>query len=92
MTFGNNIDIKDTQAGLHFIIEVVSPYTYEEIEVRAKEFKLELYTINRFNVKALQNNSERKTLIIGFSKIEQQQIPEAVQRLKKIIIDPSGTI
>ncbi|WP_440858590.1 MocR-like transcriptional regulator GabR [Staphylococcus shinii] len=92
MTFGNNIDIKDTQAGLHFIIEVVSPYTYEEIEARAKEFKLELYTINRFNVKALQNNSERKTLIIGFSKIEQQQIPEAVQRLKKVIIDPSGTI
>jgi len=43
-------------------------------------------------VKALQNNSERKTLIIGFSKIEQQQIPEAVQRLKKVIIDPSGTI
>lgn len=92
MTFGNNIDIKDTQAGLHFIIEVVSPYTYEEIEVRAKEFKLEFYTINRFNVKALQNNSKRKTLIIGFSKIEQQQIPEAVQRLKKVIIDPSGTI
>lgn len=92
MTFGNNIDIKDTQAGLHFIIEVVSPYTYEEIELRAKQHKLELYTINRFKVKALQNNGERKTLIIGFSKIKQHQIPAAVQRLKKVIIGSSGTI
>lgn len=92
MIFDENIDIKDTQAGLHFIIEVVSPYSYEEIESRAKEYKLELYTINRFNVTALQNNSERKILIIGFSKIEQQQIPDAVQRLKKVINASSGTI
>lgn len=92
MIFGENIDIKDTQAGLHFIIEVVSPYSYEEIESRAKEYKLELYTINRFNVTALQNNSERKILIIGFSKIEQQQIPDAVQRLKKVINATSGTV
>ncbi|PHK49987.1 PLP-dependent aminotransferase family protein [Staphylococcus edaphicus] len=91
-TFGTRIDIKDTQAGLHFIVEVISSYSYEEIESRAKDYNLELYTINRFNVKPLQNNSDRKILIIGFSKIQQQQIPEAVQRLKKVITDSSGTI
>ncbi|MGO3048902.1 PLP-dependent aminotransferase family protein [Staphylococcus casei] len=80
------ITIKDTQAGLHFIIEAKSRYTYTEIETRARDQKLELYTINRFSMKALQNNSESKLLIIGFSKIQQQQVPEAVQRLKKVLL------
>ncbi len=35
MIFGENIDIKDTKQ-VTFIIEVVSPYSYEEIESRAK--------------------------------------------------------
>ncbi|MGO2988491.1 MAG: PLP-dependent aminotransferase family protein [Staphylococcus saprophyticus] len=87
MAFGEHIQIKDTQAGLHFIIEVNSPYSYEEIETRAKEQKLELYTINRFKVKALQKNNGPKILIIGFSKIEQNHIPEAVQRLKSVLIE-----
>ena len=64
-----------------------SPYSYEEIETRAKEQKLELYTINRFKVKALQKNNGPKILIIGFSKIEQNHIPEAVQRLKSVLIE-----
>ena len=84
-TFTNNIRIKDTRAGLHFIVEVITPFSYQEIESRAKEMKLELYTLNRFSVKALEKNSSYKTLIIGFSKIKQEQIPQAVQRLKEVI-------
>ncbi|WP_204179923.1 MULTISPECIES: PLP-dependent aminotransferase family protein [unclassified Staphylococcus] len=84
-TFTNNIRIKDTRAGLHFIVEVNTPFSYQEIESRAKEMKLELYTLNRFSVKALEKNSSYKTLIIGFSKIKQKQIPQAVQRLKEVI-------
>ncbi|MBL0376094.1 MULTISPECIES: MocR-like transcriptional regulator GabR [Staphylococcus] len=84
-TFTNNIRIKDTRAGLHFIVEVNTPFSYQEIESRAKEMKLELYTLNRFSVKALEKNSSYKTLIIGFSKIKQEQIPQAVQRLKEVI-------
>lgn len=83
--FTNNIRIKDTRAGLHFIVEVNTPFSYQEIESRAKEMKLELYTLNRFSVKALEKNSSYKTLIIGFSKIKQEQIPQAVQRLKEVI-------
>src|SRR5699024_1363431 len=79
-TFTRNIRIKDTRAGLHFIVEVITPFSYQEIESRAKEMKLELYTLNRFSVKALEKNSSYKTLIIGFSKIKQEQIPQAVQR------------
>lgn len=84
-TFTSNIRIKDTRAGLHFIVEVITPFSYQEIESRAKEMKLELYTLNRFSVKALEKNSLYKTLIIGFSKIKQEQIPQAVQRLKEVI-------
>ena len=47
--------------------------------------KLELYTLNRFSVKALEKNHAYKTLIIGFSKIKQDQIPQAVQRLKEVV-------
>ncbi|MDN6629950.1 MAG: PLP-dependent aminotransferase family protein, partial [Staphylococcus equorum] len=67
------------------IIEVTSPYTYTEIETRAKAQKLELYTIKRFSVKTFQKNEAIKILIIGFSKIEQSQIPEAVNRLKQVL-------
>lgn len=84
-SFKNDIRIKDTQAGLHFIIEVNTPFSYQEIESRAKEKKLELYTLNRFSVKALEKNNAYKTLIIGFSKIKQDQIPQAVQRLKEVV-------
>lgn len=84
-TFTSNIRIKDTRAGLHFIVEVNTPFSYQEIESRAKEMKLELYTLNRFSVKALEKNSSYKTLIIGFSKIKQEQIPRAVQRLKEVV-------
>ena len=55
-SFKNDIRIKDTQAGLHFIVEVNTPYSYQEIETRAKEMKLELYTLNRFSVKALEKS------------------------------------
>ncbi|MFQ3852641.1 MocR-like transcriptional regulator GabR [Staphylococcus parequorum] len=85
--FKDDIQIKDTRAGLHFIIEVTSPYTYAEIETRAKVQKLELYTIKRFSVKTFQKNEAVKILIIGFSKIEQSQIPEAVNRLKQVLSD-----
>src|SRR5699024_2093139 len=84
-TFTSNIRIKDTRAGLHFIVEVITPFSYQEIESRDKEMKLELYTLNRFSVKAIEKNSSYKTLIIGFSKIKQEQIPQAVQRLKEVI-------
>lgn len=84
-TFTNNIRIKDTRAGLHFIVEVNTPFSYQEIESRAKEMKLELYTLNRFSVKAIEKNNTYKTLIIGFSKIKQSQIPQAVQRLKEVV-------
>ena len=84
-SFKNDIRIKDTQAGLHFIVEVNTPFSYQEIESRAKEKKLELYTLNRFSVKALEKNNAYKTLIIGFSKIKQDQIPQAVQRLKEVV-------
>ena len=81
--FQDKVNIKDTEAGLHFMIEVKSPFTYEEIEQRAKEAKLELYTINRFVVKALEENNGVKTLIIGFSKIKIEQLDDAVRCLKK---------
>ncbi|HLR18892.1 MAG TPA: PLP-dependent aminotransferase family protein [Staphylococcus sp.] len=83
--FKEDIHIKDTRAGLHFIIEVISSYTYSEIEARAKAQKLELYTINRFTVKPTPTNERLKILIIGFSKIKQSEIPEAVNRLKHIL-------
>ena len=67
-SFKNDIRIKDTQAGLHFIVEVNTPYSYQEIETRAKEMKLELYTLNRFSVKALEKIMRIKRLSLVFQK------------------------
>jgi len=83
--FKNNIKVKDTRAGLHFIVEINTTYSYAEIESSAKEKRLELYTLNRFYVEPLENNKTNKTLIMGFSKIKQAQIPQAVRRLKEVL-------
>ena len=83
--FGDKIDIKDIPAGLHFMARFKTAESYDYIEAKAKEYKLEIYTLKRFS---LENESEPKKyaeLILGFANINTDDIAEAVERLYKII-------
>lgn len=84
-TFNAKIAIYDIPAGLHFLMDIETSLSYQEIEERAKEKKIELYTLRRFILsenELLLNN--QKKIIIGFANLEDAHIQKAVQRLASI--------
>lgn len=80
----NRIKIKAIPAGLHFIAEIKTHISYETFIERASQVKLELATLNHFkHSKDITEGSVN--VVIGFAHIEQEDIKEAVSRLKTII-------
>ena len=84
-TFGSKIDIKDIPAGLHFMARFETDKSYEYIEEKAKEYKLEIYTLRRFSLENESKPHNHIELILGFANIKTEDISDAVQRLAKII-------
>lgn len=83
--FKQNIIINDIPAGLHFLATFKTNQTYEMIEKRAYEEKLELFSLKRYSFESLANSSESIQLILGFATLKKEEILEAVERLYKII-------
>lgn len=83
--FKEKVRIQDIPAGLHFLARFKSDKSYEEIEARAKEVKLVIYTIRRFMLKKNYKEKNRVELVIGFANIEENQICDAVDRLWGVI-------
>lgn len=84
--FKEDISIYDMEAGLHFLLSIKTSLTYQEIEQKAHDNSIELYTLRRFMVDE-PANSRVKTLIIGFAKIELEDIEPAILKLKEIIYE-----
>ena len=84
--FKEDISIYDMEAGLHFLLSIKTSLTYQEIEQKAHDNSIELYTLRRFMVDE-PANSKVKTLIIGFAKIELEDIEPAILKLKEIIYE-----
>ncbi|RDW15392.1 PLP-dependent aminotransferase family protein [Oceanobacillus chungangensis] len=83
--FKNKINIQDIPAGLHFLAHFHSAKSYHDIRRAAKQEKLELYTIQRFLLKEVDDISEDIQIVIGFANIKDDEIDEAVERLYRII-------
>ncbi|MGE7665797.1 PLP-dependent aminotransferase family protein [Ureibacillus composti] len=79
------IVIHDIPAGLHFLVEVFTEKTYTAIEEQAILHKLELYTLKRFSLNSLPLIKKSRSIIIGFANIAPEDIPKAVERLKKVL-------
>lgn len=77
--------IYDIPAGLHFLIEVPTSKSYEEIEQAAQQEKLELYTLKRFSLNPLPLIQRNRLLVIGFANIQMEEVDEAIQRLARCI-------
>jgi GntR family transcriptional regulator/MocR family aminotransferase len=85
LKFGNDLDIEDIPAGLHFLAHFQTARSYEQIEERAVQNKLEIYSIKRFILKKSYTVKNKIDLVIGFANITEKNIPEAVERLYRII-------
>lgn len=79
------IVVYDIPAGLHFLIEVSTTKSYEEIEEAAQQQKLELYTLKRFSLNPLPLIQRNRLLVIGFANIQIEEVKEAIQRLNDCI-------
>lgn len=83
--FQDKIIIKDIQAGVHFVCQFKTMRTYDEIEERLKQRKLEVYTMRRFMLENKYKEKNKIELIIGFASIKTDKIQEAVERLYHVI-------
>lgn len=83
-TFKDQMEIIDVPAGLHFLTYMKTIKTYDEVKERAKEEKLEMYTLQRFNLTNQVESEQRLGIIIGFAAIQEERIEEAVYRLWRV--------
>jgi GntR family transcriptional regulator / MocR family aminotransferase len=83
---GSRIHVHDIPAGLHFLAQIQTETSVAEFQNRARQEKLELYTLERFKLsEAADEKPGHISLVIGFAAIDEKDIPEAVTRLKKIM-------
>lgn len=84
--FKHNIEIVDIPAGLHFRASFVTKRTYKEIIEKARQVKLEIYTMQRFMLEHRYKGDSRMEMILGFANIKEGEIEEAVDRLYQCIL------
>lgn len=83
--FGTDVMIDDVPAGLHFLARFRTSKTYEMLESKAKEEGLEIYTFRRFMLERTYEVDHTIVLTLGFATIQEEEIPEAVNRLYRVI-------
>lgn len=79
--FGEEVEIVDIPAGLHFLARFHTEKSYQEIEERAKQLKLEVYSMRRFMLVNVVQDENCIDLVLGFANISEENIPIAVERL-----------
>jgi GntR family transcriptional regulator/MocR family aminotransferase len=79
--FQDDIVIDDVAAGLHFLAHFNSKKSYQEIEGRASQLKLEIYSMRRFMLNPINIAENRISLVLGFANLKEENIGELVERL-----------
>lgn len=77
--FGTRVRVEGEKAGLHFLLHLDTEEPIEPIIERAEKMDIELYSIQRFMHRQVENAPA--TLIIGFAKLKPEEIDEAVEAL-----------
>lgn len=83
--FADRVMIEDIPAGLHFLAWFYTNKNYKQIEEAARKIKLEVYTMRRFMLENNYNTPSMAGLVLGFAKIQEDRISDAVDRLKQIL-------
>ncbi|RYL92511.1 PLP-dependent aminotransferase family protein [Sporolactobacillus sp. THM7-4] len=82
--FAGSITIYGAKAGLHFMATFETKRSAEEIIIRAKKDKLELYSLNRCYL-SQDNLFNKPAFILGFANLPVEKIGEAVDRLYRAV-------
>lgn len=75
----NQTVIKEEHSGLHFLLQVETDLSDEELILKAKENGIAISCLSQYSY--LPENATEHTIIINYSGIMEKDIPEAVDRL-----------
>ena len=75
----NKISIREENAGLHFLLEVDTPHSDEDLVQRAKANGIRVSCLSEYHVQKTPDDVQ--TLIINYFGIKKERIQEAVERL-----------
>ncbi|GIO19687.1 HTH-type transcriptional regulatory protein GabR [Oceanobacillus oncorhynchi subsp. incaldanensis] len=84
--FKHKVEIMDIPAGLHFRASFVTEKTYKEVIEKARQVKLEIYSMKRFMLEYKYEEDSKVDMILGFANIKEEDIEEAVDRLYQCIM------
>lgn len=80
--------IREQESGLHFILHIESHLSEEEIKMRLRNQGIKVLSLKDFFYSTCEKSAgnEGTNLVINYSGIRKQSIPELVSRMKKAII------
>jgi GntR family transcriptional regulator/MocR family aminotransferase len=82
---GGKTLIKGEDAGLHFLMQVDTPKTDEEILRDAEGEDLRISFVSQYYYK--EPVGHRRVLVMNYSGLEAEKIPEAVARLSRAVLE-----
>lgn len=88
--FAKYVTIKEEDAGLHFLMEVTTKLSDEELMKRACEEGIRISCLSRYYQEVgssqRKDKSKEHVLVMNYSGIESKKIKEAIERLGKCIL------
>ncbi|MBR3832989.1 MAG: PLP-dependent aminotransferase family protein [Lachnospiraceae bacterium] len=81
----NKVEILEENSGLHFLMKVHTDLSDEELILKAKENGVAISCLSQYSY--LEENATEHTIIINYSGIKTEIIPEAVSRLFESLWD-----
>ena len=81
----NKVEILEENSGLHFLMKVHTDLSDEELILKAKENGVAISCLSQYSY--LEENAKEHTIIINYSGIKIDIIPEAVSRLFESLWD-----
>lgn len=79
--FKSKISIKGEESGLHFLLDISTKLDIDELIDRAKQKNVRLYGIHEYYLNK-HDESQRKTLVMGYSHMNEKQLKKAVELLE----------
>ncbi len=76
------VEIKEENAGLHFLMKYPASYDDYQIQKKAKELQLHVSTLSQFYHQSFPSH----TLVINYSGLSYHKIPLAIELLEKLFI------
>ncbi len=88
--FSHLIAIKEEDAGLHFLMRLKTSLSDSELTKQAAQNKLHIACLSEYYFDGAKDCQH--TIVINYSGLTMQQIPEAIRKLEELIVQTDTTI